>query len=122
MIDAPKLTIGNKIKKFRELRNFTQEFMADQLDMSTTGYGKIERDEVDVPYSRLTKIAEVLKVKVEDIVGFDEKFIFNISGQQNFGYIQPTFNINFPEKLQQLYEDKIKLLEDKIKYLENLVS
>lgn len=110
--------IGNKIKKLRELRNYTQEYMAEQLEMSPTGYGKIERDEVDLVYSRLVQIAKILGVKVEDIISFDEKFIFHFHGNQNTGYGSPTFNINFPEKLQQLYEDKIKLLEEKIQYLE----
>lgn len=118
MVETADKSIGNKIKKLRELRNYTQEHMAEQLGMSPTGYGKIERDEVDLTYSRLEQIAKLLGVKVEDIISFDEKFIFNFHGNQNTGYGNSTFYINFPEKLQQLYEDKIKLLEDKIKLLE----
>ena len=46
-------TIGDKIKFIRELRGYKQDFIATQLGISQNGYGKIERGETDVPYSRL---------------------------------------------------------------------
>ena len=111
------VTIGTKIKKIRDLKGLTQEHLADKLNMSVTGYGKIERDEVDLPFSRLEQIAEVFKVKVEDIVSFDEKVVFNNYGTAN----DRSFSIiyEYSTKTEKLYEDKIKLMEDKIKYLEN---
>ncbi len=42
------MKIGSNIKKARELRNYSQQFMADRLAMSVAGYSKIERDEVSV--------------------------------------------------------------------------
>jgi transcriptional regulator with XRE-family HTH domain len=42
------MSIGAKIKNLRELRNYTQAYMADQLNMSVNGYSKIEREETDV--------------------------------------------------------------------------
>jgi len=108
--------IGFKIKKIRELKNLTQEYLASQLNMSVQGYGKIERDEVDVPFSRLEQIADVFGLKVEDVVSFDEKHVFN-----NFGTAHDkSFSVNYQfvsEKERELYEKTIKLLEDKIQYL-----
>ncbi len=69
------LNVGNKIKKLRELRNFTQDYMAEALQMSQAGYGKIERDETDISLSRLQQITEVLKVGLNDLIGFDEKMV-----------------------------------------------
>jgi transcriptional regulator with XRE-family HTH domain len=110
-------TIGHKIKKVRELRNYTQEHLADKLSMSLKGYGKIERDEVDVPFSRLEQISEALSVRVEDLVSFDEKNVFNNCGNNNtHSYIQ--FGCTTTEA--KLYEDKIKLLEEKIMLVEKL--
>ncbi len=71
------LSVGEKIKKMRELRNFTQNYMAEQLKMGQAGYSKIEQGETDISYSRLEQIAKVLKTNVEDIINFDEKKIFN---------------------------------------------
>ncbi|MDX1905258.1 MAG: helix-turn-helix transcriptional regulator [Thermonemataceae bacterium] len=32
--------LGEQIKKFRELRNYTQEHLAERLEMSAQGYAK----------------------------------------------------------------------------------
>ena len=112
------MTIGYKIKKIRELKNFTQDDIAEKLSMSLTGYGKIERDEVDLPFSRLEQISKVLDVKVEDIVSFNEKCIFNNYGSAH----DKSFSVinEYSSKTEKLYEDKIKLLEEKIVLLEEL--
>jgi transcriptional regulator with XRE-family HTH domain len=109
------MSIGHKIKKIRELKGFTQEDMADKLGMSVQGYGKLERDEADIPFSRLEQIAKAFHLKVEDVTSFDEKFVFNnyASNQANQGYIVNYVN----EKERELYEKNIALLEDKVKWL-----
>ncbi len=33
--------IGDRIKKIREMRNFTQDYVATQLGMTLQGYGEI---------------------------------------------------------------------------------
>ena len=71
------MEIGTKIRKLRELKGLSQENMAYELDMSIAGYGKIERNEVSVNYDKLLKISETLNVRIEDIIGFDEKVAFN---------------------------------------------
>ncbi len=63
--------IYKNIKKIRELKNLTREHVADELNMSTSGYGKIERGEVDLTISKLNKIAKVLDVSIEFIFRFD---------------------------------------------------
>ncbi|TAE45679.1 MAG: XRE family transcriptional regulator [Cytophagia bacterium] len=75
------INIGTKIKKVRELRNFTQDYVAEKLEMTQAGYSKIEQGIVDVPYSRLEQIAKVLNIKIEDIISFDEKVL--ITNQLN---------------------------------------
>ena len=90
--------------------------MAEKLEVSQSTYARFEKDDSDLTISKLEKIAEVLEIKVEDLINFNDKFIFNnyTSNQSNQGYIINQFSYN--EK--KLYEDKIKLLEDKISYLQ----
>jgi transcriptional regulator with XRE-family HTH domain len=71
------MSIGKKIKQFRELRNYTQEFMATSLGLSQTGYGKIERDSTALSINRLQQIAKVLEVDYKQILEFDEKNILS---------------------------------------------
>ena len=115
------MKIGNKIRILREVKNLSTKQMAYSLDMSLAGYTKIERNE-DVNIERLEKIGEALGIRPEDILTFDEKYIFSLSGCHATGINQGYININFPEKLRQLYEDKIKLLEEKVSYLEAELS
>jgi transcriptional regulator with XRE-family HTH domain len=110
------MTIGDKIKRVRELRKLTQKALADKIGMSETGYSKIERDETDIPFSRLDQIAKALNVKIEDIISFDEKYVFNNYGTAH----DKSFSVNNSnfDKERELYEKTIKLLEDKIKMME----
>ena len=71
--------VGESLKNYRELKKITREDMADQLGMTVSGYGKIERGETDVPLTRLEQISKVLGVSVSQILQFDAQQIFNIS-------------------------------------------
>lgn len=111
------MTIGSKIKRIREIKQLTQEDMAEKIGMSPQGYGKIERDEADVSFTRLEQIAKVFNMKVEEMIAFDEKVIFNNFGTAN----DQSFSVNYESvsnKERELYEKTIKLLEEKIKWLE----
>lgn len=68
--------VYKNIKKIRELKNLTREYVADELKMSTSGYGKIERGEVDLTISKLVKVAKVLDVSIEFIFKFDVSTFF----------------------------------------------
>ena len=52
--------ITENIKKFRELKNFSREVMADKLEMSLSGYSKLERGDVLLKVNKLFKLAELL--------------------------------------------------------------
>jgi transcriptional regulator with XRE-family HTH domain len=121
-----QMTIGNKIKKLRELKNFTQEYMAEALQMSQTGYGKIERSETDINYSRLEQIANVLGTKVADLISLDEKLMLNITNNANAeksinnGVIMSDKEAM--ERERSLYEAQIKQLIQEIDYLKETIE
>ncbi len=71
--------IYKNIKKIRELKNLTREHVADELNMSTSGYGKIERGEVDLTISKLIRIAQVFNVSIDFIFRFDVSLFFDES-------------------------------------------
>lgn len=77
------MQIGEKIKHFRELRNYDQKHMATQLDINQSTYSKIETGN-DLWFSQLEKIAEVLEVKVQDLIGFEPaQYINNVYNNHN---------------------------------------
>jgi transcriptional regulator with XRE-family HTH domain len=114
-------TLGAKIKKIRELRNYTQDFMAEKLGISQSAYSKIETDETEISQERLEQIAKALDISAQDILSFDEKIFFSIMNNQNsagLGYVVYN-NVTISDNERKLYEDKIKLLEEKIEYLQS---
>jgi transcriptional regulator with XRE-family HTH domain len=91
--------------------------MAEKLDVSQSSYSRYEKDEGNLTLAELEKISAILGMKVEDLINFDEKMIFNNYGTAH----DKSFSVNYQsvsDKERELYEKTIKLLEDKIKYLE----
>ncbi len=112
--------LGTKIKKIRELRNFSQEFVAEKIGTSQSNYARIENNEVSITPDRLQKIAEALNTSESVIKSFDENIIFNITQGDNSaaGLNCSVHNYQISPEIKILYEDKIKLLEEKIALLE----
>lgn len=56
------MNINEKIKRLREGKHWSQEEMAQKLNMSKNGYAKIERGETSVSLARLEQVAAVLGI------------------------------------------------------------
>ena len=63
---------GEKIRQLRQQRGFSQEAMADELGLSTTAYGDLERGKTDLTLTRLAQIAEALGTTPMAILGATE--------------------------------------------------
>jgi transcriptional regulator with XRE-family HTH domain len=119
------LKVGNKIKKLRELKNFTQEYMAQNLNLSPNGYGKIERDEVDVTIGRLEEIAKILEVDIFQVMTFDEKQIFNFTCQTNqtaYGFVQSLQTNDAVQTLITQLQEENKYLRTQIQEFMSLLK
>ena len=68
---------GQNIKAIRELKNFTQDYVASQLNMSVPNYSNIETGKTDVTLTRLQQIAEVLQIDYLQIIHLNRTEIFN---------------------------------------------
>lgn len=105
------MSIGEKIKQIRELKSFTQEYVASKLGITQAGYSKIESGGTDITFSKIVEISNVLEVTPEDLIAFDSQKYFhsfnNVKGSNN-GSI--TIQVESTE-LKKLYGDKIKILE-----------
>ena len=91
------MAVGNKIKRYRELRNFTQAYMAEELNISQNAYSKIETGNVKLTVERLQKIAELLDVPAEDIISFKDEQHFNFTNStvdKFYGYIENVHEHN----------------------------
>ncbi len=118
MIANPEI----KIKLIRELKNFTQEYVATQLGLTTRAYSKIESGETQLTINRLNEISNILGVEPMEVLGFDEKQVFNNCKQEGNQNTIGTSNFYLPEKLIQQYEKTIQILEDEVTLLKSLIK
>jgi len=106
------------IKSFRELKKITREDISARLGMSVSGYGKIERGEVDISLSKLVAIAEILQVELSILINFEisEAFQFiiqNTTTVQSVATRAETLNMY----RSQLHEKYLGMLEKEIERL-----
>jgi transcriptional regulator with XRE-family HTH domain len=72
---------GRIIRKRREQLGFSQQEMAEKLNMSQSTYSRIEAKDEDLTIRQLKLIADVLNVTLADLLP-DDLLIVNHPGQQ----------------------------------------
>lgn len=102
----------------REVKNLTQEEMADQLNMSTSGYAKIERGETKLYHDKLDKIADVFGVSVNQLLPSSNEGVTVCMSEQNDCSNTVYYGEN-SHKLAQLeliisYKDEIITQKDEL--------
>jgi transcriptional regulator with XRE-family HTH domain len=115
------MLIGQKIKKLRELKNLTQDHMAQELRLTQSAYSRMELGETEVTYSKLEKIATVLNMKPEEIITFNENMVFNIM-HNDVGNGLVINNNQLSEGERNLYEQQIQLLKDEVSFLKGMLE
>lgn len=108
-----KNNVGQKIKKLRELRNYTQAYMAIELDMTQQGYSKIEK-EGRLSVAQLDQIADILKVDSAYILNFNEEQLIKQNYDNPVGLLSSTIERNMPHNDSKFYAEMIMLLRKEV--------
>ena len=69
------MSVNEKIRKIREAKDWSQEQMAEKLNMSLNGYAKIERGESKIYLDKLEQIAQVFDIDVIELMQSDGRNI-----------------------------------------------
>ena len=106
------VSIGSNLRRLREQKNVSQEFMAQKLELSTKSYGNIENNVTKITLDRLTQICNILEIDPIAMLSFDsEKIIQNIT---NSHIVSGTYNDSaISEKERQQYECRIGDMQKK---------
>ncbi len=104
----------------RTANGWSQEEIAEKLHMSLNAYGCIERGETCPNLNRLEQIAQILEVKLEELVS--DKNILNVGmdGSSNFNNWYNTSPSEQLIELQHELEKSHLLIEQKDKEIEYL--
>ena len=111
-------SVGKNIKQLREQKGYTQEQVADYLNISQSTYARIEKGERNSWVNYLDKLCEVFDVQADDLVK-QEGIIVNNNQKGGNG----AFIINqLSEKLIEQYELRLQEKEAYILKLEALIE
>jgi transcriptional regulator with XRE-family HTH domain len=66
--DAKTKAVAANIRKVREFRNYTQDYLAAKLNISQNAYSKLELGYSNITLNRLVVIAEVLEFELGDLI------------------------------------------------------
>ncbi len=110
------MNIGSNIRKIRELKGYSQEYVSNQLEISQRQFSRIENNETDISVSKLQEISTILDVTPIQLLGFDEKFIFQNCTNNGVGN---NYNNHFgvSEKERELYDKQIAQLQEELSFL-----
>ncbi|MDT3405544.1 helix-turn-helix domain-containing protein [Mucilaginibacter terrae] len=73
LCDARTKAVAANIRKVREFRNYTQDYLAAKLDISQNAYSKIELGYSNITLNRLLSIADILEADLTDLLTIDKK-------------------------------------------------
>ena len=114
MVDIKK--IGDTIRKAREEKKYTQQYLAQQLGMTQKAYCKIENSQTQLTIVHLDKISEVLETPINQLLGTDGAVYNNYATNTGSGD-GIVINKTPSEKLSDLYEKMIKTQGDENSFL-----
>ena len=72
LCDAKTKEVAANIRKIREYRNYTQEYLAAKLSISQNAYSKIELGYTKITVERLFQIADILETELMELINTDK--------------------------------------------------
>ncbi len=108
--------ISKNIRKYRELKGFSQEYMANQLNINQASYAKIESSTTKLTIDRLFKISKLLETGITELLDLKTQTVFNQKENETanaYGKIEHFYqdNKDVYEKLLQAKDEQIALLK-----------
>jgi|TARA_B110000902_G_C13972701_1_gene461779 transcriptional regulator with XRE-family HTH domain len=111
------MNIGLKIRKIRDLKGFSQEYMAEKLNISQAAYSKLEKNQ-NMNFNKLEEVAKILELDSMDVLNFEDSHVFNNHDQQG-GNTCSVLIQSFSENERVQFNERIKHLENEILFLRN---
>lgn len=97
---------NEKLRQLREMQNWTQEEMAEKMQMSASGYAKLERGDNNLNIERLEQIANIFNIDIADLTRQEKGIVFVVGG--DYGNNNSISHYGTTESIVQELE-KLKL-------------
>lgn len=111
---------AKKLKTLREINDYTQAYVANQLDISQNAYSLLEKGATKITLERLEELALLYKTTPQDLITEGYESVLSQSKQD------PAGHTNFPPALsvleKKMYEQTISRLESNIERLYEMIG
>jgi len=121
------MEVHEKIRLLREAKHWSQEDMAAKLNMSISGYSKIERGTTKAYISKMQKIAEVLDVDLFELIPQNGSYVYlnnnnnggcHIIGSPN----ELAFEVQKQQLIVELKDKELALQQREIENLREIIA
>ena len=105
--------IIEKITQYRNRKGYTYENMADELELTTAAYRKIETGETKLSVERLFKISNILETPVNELLDLDKNH-----------FIQNNYNSEsvISQRIENFYQENKEITSELIKAKDQLIT
>jgi len=111
--------IGKKIRELRKQQLLKQIDVALELEMSQSAYAKIENGRTTISVDRLLKIANFLKVEVNEILANNKEEEAPYHKSKYSSYVEPNILYNVVLKSK---DEQIDLLKSELEFLKEQIK
>jgi transcriptional regulator with XRE-family HTH domain len=119
------MELSEKIKELRKKRDWSQEIVANKLNISLNSYGALERGETDIKLSRIDELAKIFEVDISFFFINDAEKTFRRKGDMNRRF--DDINVDDYHQLEcnnckLMMEIKTNKLEETIERQKDIIS
>ena len=102
-----------KITQYRNRKGYTYENMADELELTTAAYRKIETGETKLSVERLFRISNILETPVNELLDLDKNH-----------FIQNNYNSEsvISQRIENFYQENKEITSELIKAKDQLIT
>jgi len=126
MDHSPEQIIDRVIEKItlkRKQKNYSNEFMADKLEISPAAYYKIESKTTKLSVERLLRISDILKISLIELFEIGPGNVYNQEFKDQSANQNQEFRDNSANQLtQNIYNDNKALTDRYINRLEEEIE
>lgn len=119
-LPSEEFDLGRRLKLIREIKGVRQSKVAEYLDMTTSGYSRIERNEVRLTIDKLILFCRKMGVSIDDFLTLSDIVLLKKVSLES--YLVTEEELDLLSKIEEGYVKQINLLKEEVKYLREVLS
>lgn len=117
------MSLPTTLKLLRESKQWSQEDVAEKLNISPKTYSRFERGETKLIHDKLEKLAEIYQIKLSDLISVSdgEKMVI-INGGTIAGVFSEQHYTEGNGNVQNTSQQDVEYLKEKLELKEQIIA